>query len=158
MKITEQNDLEIEFSCSGVNKSNYSRVLAKENIKRIEDDWGWFLKNFIISISLTGLKWSISHLSNFDPNKYFEKYISNINLKRTFKVKKVRWKPLNIIRFFFENLSIIWSQAQFFNPQDRRRRPNLFEWYFDLVASLVLISHTSLRKANLFGIGYLEEI
>lgn len=99
-----------------------------------------------------------THLSNFDPKKYFEKYISNINLKRTFKVKKVRWKPLNIIRFFFENLSIIWSQAQFFNPQDRRRRSNLFEWYFDLVASLVLISHTSLRKANLFGIGYLEEI
>lgn len=59
MKITEQNDLQIEFSCSGVNKSNYSRVLAKENIKRIEDDWGWFLKNFIISIALTGFKWSI---------------------------------------------------------------------------------------------------
>lgn len=59
MKITEQNDLQIEFSCSGVNKSNYSRVLAKENIKRIEDDWSWFLKNFIISIALTGFKWSI---------------------------------------------------------------------------------------------------
>ena len=42
MKITEQNDLQIEFSSSGVNKSNYSRVLAKENIKRIEDDWSWF--------------------------------------------------------------------------------------------------------------------
>ena len=54
-----------------------------------------------------------THLNKLDPNKYFEKYISNINLKKDFKGKKMRWKPLNIMRFlFFENLPIIWSQAQ----------------------------------------------
>ena len=45
-----------------------------------------------------------THLNKLDPNKYFEKYISNINLKKDFKGKKCAENHLISCAFCFSKI------------------------------------------------------